>query len=143
LSDSFTVDVGTPSVLRFALNGQDSGLFNVDLYVKAGSGASPTSYDCKADGLSVFGSCEFLQPTPGTWSIFVSDASGAGLYQVATTIFAGAAPIPTPTPTTTDTPVPATLTPTQTATATLTATPTLKKMPKPTNTPKPTRTPKK
>jgi secreted trypsin-like serine protease len=147
MTDSFSVDVGTPSVLRFALNGQDSRTFNVDLYVKAGLGASPSSYDCKADGLSVFGGCEFLNPTPGIWSIFVSDAAGAGLYQVATTIFAGAPP-PTPTPTPTDTPVPATFTATDTPTATLTATPTATNTPalvktrKPTRTPKPTATPK-
>jgi trypsin/pre-peptidase len=148
-SDTFTVDVGAPSVLRFALNGRDDRIFNVDLYVKAGVGASPSNYDCKADGLGVFGSCEFLNPTPGAWSMFVADASGAGQYQVATTIFA-APPPPTstptatatdtpvlPTPTPTVTPIPPTATPTPTFTATVT--PSKKK---PTHTPKPTRTPK-
>lgn len=143
-SDSFTVDVtGTPSVLRFALNGQYNGTFNVDLYVKQGLGASASNYDCKADGLSVFGSCEFLDPIPGTWSVFVSAASGGGQYQVATTIFAGApAATPTTMPTATDTP---TATPTftpvpPTATATAGKKPT--HAPKPTRTPKPTRPPK-
>jgi len=127
-SDTFTVDVGAPSVLRFALNGRDDRIFNVDLYVKAGIGASPSNYDCKADGLGVFGSCEFVNPAPGTWSMFVIAVSGAGQYQVATTIFA--AP-PTSTPTAT-----------MTATSTATATP-RKKARKPTNTPKPTHTSKR
>jgi secreted trypsin-like serine protease len=102
-SASFTFNVsGTPSVLRVALNGQDYA-FNPDLYVKAGPGAGPLNYDCKADGLGAFGSCEFSLPTPGIWSVFVSDASGAGQYQLTTTVFAPAgtpvAATPTATPT--------------------------------------------
>lgn len=136
-SDSFTFDVsGTPSVLRVALNGQYNGTFNPDLYVKQGTGASTSSYDCKADGLSMFGGCEFLLPNPGTWSVFVSDASGAGQYQVTITVFAGS-PLPTNTPTDTatptatstpsvtpppDTPIPPTATPTPTGPPTVTET---------------------
>jgi hypothetical protein len=89
LSDSFTVDVSAAaSVLRFALNGQYNGTFNPDFYVKQGSTASPSNYDCKSDGTSMFGSCAFDHPTPGTWSIYVADAAGAGEYQLSTTILA-------------------------------------------------------
>ncbi len=131
LSDAYSIDATGVTVLRVALNGTDY-LFNPDLYVKAGLGASPSNYDCKADGLGVWGSCEFLNPAAGPWSIFVADTSGAGAYQLTATLFLGPAPVatatatmtatatdtplpPTPTPTPTDTPVPATATPTNTA----------------------------
>ncbi len=128
LSDAYSIDATGVTVLRVALNGTDY-LFNPDLYVKAGPGAGPSNYDCKADGLGVWGSCEFLNPAAGMWSIFVADTSGAGAYQLTTTLFLAGAPASTPTPTTTatttDTPLPPT--PTQTPTDTpvpATATPT-------------------
>ncbi|MBI3782915.1 MAG: trypsin-like serine protease [Deltaproteobacteria bacterium] len=90
LSDTFSINVaGTPSLLRVALNGQYNGTFNPDVYVKQGSPASPANYDCKADGGSMFGSCEIPYPLLGTLSVFVNDASGAGQYQVTTTTFSG------------------------------------------------------
>ncbi len=78
LSDAFVTDVpaGT-AVLRFALNGDDNATFDPNLYVKHGPGAGPTSYDCKADGASVYGGCEIVNPAPGAWSILVTDAAGA------------------------------------------------------------------
>ncbi len=98
-SDSFTIDVSAPaSVLRVALNGEYNGTFDPDLYVKEGLGASASSYDCKADGLSMFGGCELAQPNVGVWSVFVSRASGAGQYQVTSTVFA-APPAPSTSPT--------------------------------------------
>jgi hypothetical protein len=125
-SDSLTVDVGTnPRVLRVTLNGQDY-LFNPDLYVKAGTGASPTNYDCKADGLSVFGGCEILLPTPGTWSVFVLDALHAGQYQVTTTVFGG-----TPLSTSTPTAAALTATPTPTLSSPLNITPSATDTPTP------------
>jgi len=94
LTDAFVVDVpANASVLRVALNGRSNHIFDPDFYVKYGPGASTTSYDCKADGLSPFGACEFLQPAAGAWSLFVADASGAGEYQLTTTIFAVPVPV--------------------------------------------------
>ena len=90
---AFTVDLTrTASVLRVALNGQSNSIFNPDLYVKQGLGAGPASYDCKADGLGTFGSCEFVNPAAGTWSIFVAAAAGAGEYQLTTTVFTAPPP---------------------------------------------------
>jgi hypothetical protein len=88
-SDTFTLELGgAPRVLRVALNGQNNGTFNPDLYVKRGLGAGPSSYDCKADGLSAYGACELPYPAPGTWSVAVWAAWGGGEYQVTSTVFA-------------------------------------------------------
>jgi hypothetical protein len=101
-SDTFTVDLGpSPGLVRFALNGQWNATFDPNLYVKAGPGASLSSYDCKADGLSPFGACEIPLPAPGAWSVFVADATGAGRYQIATTVFVASTSTSTTTTSTT------------------------------------------
>jgi cysteine-rich repeat protein len=102
-----SVDAGRNSV-RFALNatrcpgapvyqpGSDCGdapLFDVDMYVKAAPGASPTNFDCKTAAASVFGACIFDLPVAGTYSVFVQRVIGAGDYQVTATIFGGAPPV--------------------------------------------------
>jgi hypothetical protein len=96
-SAAFTVTVPAgANALRVTLNGEDNGFFDVNLYVKQGLGAGPSSFDCKADGASVFGSCNADLPAAGTWSIAVErgDAAiGAGQYQLTATIFGGAAPV--------------------------------------------------
>lgn len=87
-SDSFSVNIaGSPALVRFTLNGLDSGV-DPDFFVKQGSGASASSYTCKADTASSFGSCTFDNPAAGTWSVFVQrGGTGSGLYQVTTTVF--------------------------------------------------------
>ena len=92
-SDSFslTVPAGANS-LRVALNGEDNGGFDVDLYVKQGTGAGPGSFDCKADGASVYGACVIDHPAAGTWSLAAVRSRGAGEYQLTATVFGGAAP---------------------------------------------------
>ena len=93
-SDAFNVNLsGTPNEVRFALNGEDNTSFNVDFYVKAGSGASPSNYDCKSDGSRNVGHCNFELPTGGAWSVHVQRRSGIGDYQVTTTIFGGDPPV--------------------------------------------------
>jgi len=92
-SDTYTVNVPAgANALRVVLNGQDSGSFDVNLYVKQGPGASPSSFDCKADGRSVFGGCTVNLPAAGTWSIDLERTLGTGQYQLTTTIFRGPAP---------------------------------------------------
>ncbi len=92
--DGFTVTItGTPSLARFTLNGTDNGSFNPNFFVKEGTGASPASFDCKADGGSVFGACEFTNPAAGTWSVLVQRQAGGGEYQVTTTVFGGDPPV--------------------------------------------------
>jgi len=88
---SFDVEVpaATERVV-FTLNGINNG-FNPDFYVKQGSGAGPGGYDCKSDGLSVFGACSFENPAAGTWSVFVQRLAGGGQFQITTTMF-GATP---------------------------------------------------
>jgi hypothetical protein len=93
-SDTFTIPVGgTPLELRVALNGEDNGSLDANLYVKQGLGASPSSFDCRADGRSNFGACAFTAPAAGDWSVFVERRSGAGDYQVTATIFGGTPPV--------------------------------------------------
>jgi hypothetical protein len=87
----FNVPVGA-NALRVALNGEDNGLFDVDLYLKNGPGAGPGDFDCKADGAAVFGACTIDHPTAGSWSMAAVRTAGAGDYQLTATIFGGAAP---------------------------------------------------
>jgi len=93
-ADSFTVKVGTSvDELRFALNAEDNGAFDANFYVKQGLGASQTDFDCKADGSSNYGDCDFTSPASGSWSVFITRAAGAGEYQVTVTIFGGEDPV--------------------------------------------------
>lgn len=82
---------GTPSELRFALNGENP-LFDADFYVKEGLGVSTIDFDCKSDGASNFGECIFPTPAPGPWSVLVRRFSGSGVYQLTTTILGGDPP---------------------------------------------------
>ena len=92
-ADAYTVSVPAgANALRVALNGEDNGAFDVNLYVKQGTGASSASFDCKADGTSAFGACAFDLPAAGTWSIAVERVAGAGQYQLTSSIFGGTAP---------------------------------------------------
>ncbi|MBX3026149.1 trypsin-like serine protease [bacterium] len=94
VSDSFTLNVPPgANALRVALNGKDDGLFDVDLYVKQGSGAGPGNFDCKADGHAVFGACTIDHPAAGPWSVAAVRTLGAGEYQITSTVFGGAAPV--------------------------------------------------
>ena len=93
LSDVVTVNVlGTPSELRFALNGENPG-FDVDFYVKEGTGVSTTDFDCKSDSGSNFADCIFTLPTAGVWTVLLQRFSGDGQYQLTTTIVDGEPPV--------------------------------------------------
>jgi hypothetical protein len=93
-SDTYAVSVPAGSnSARFALNAVDSGVFDADLYVKAGPGVSTADYDCTADADSVFGACIFDLPAPATYSVLVQRAAGSGDYQLTATVFGGAPPV--------------------------------------------------
>ncbi|MCP3102345.1 PPC domain-containing protein [Myxococcus sp. K15C18031901] len=69
----FEVPVGATDVL-FQLNGTDG---NSDLYVKHGSPASASSYDCaSANTPGSEETCAITQPQPGTWYVTVVDRTG-------------------------------------------------------------------
>ena len=99
LDDDETSDIHAVNVpagsnsARFALNGIDDGVFDADLYVKAGPGVSTADYACKADADSVFGACIFDLPAPATYSVLVQRAAGSGDYQLTATVFGGAPPV--------------------------------------------------
>ena len=68
--------------LRIALNAQDDGNSDFDMFVKHGSPPTPTDFDCRQDGAGQFGFCQFSNPAGGRWYVRVDRASGAGQYQV-------------------------------------------------------------
>jgi hypothetical protein len=80
------------TLLVVAMNGEDNGTFDTDLYVKQGLGVSTVDYDCKVDDASNFSVCRFPSPTGGDYSVLARRWSGAGRYQVTTTVFGGDAP---------------------------------------------------
>jgi hypothetical protein len=91
--DSYTITVPAgANSLRIALNGEDDGLFNPDLYVKHGSVAGPGNYDCAAEGRMTYGACVIDHPAPGSWSMTATRVQGSGDYQLTATVFGGAAP---------------------------------------------------
>jgi hypothetical protein len=93
VSDTYSIAVPAGAkALRVTLNGEDSGSFDPDLYVKEGAGASSVSFDCASDTASVYGACTVDLPAAGTWSVAVERASGGGRYQVTATVFGGATP---------------------------------------------------
>lgn len=94
-TDDHTFSVSSSaSELRVTLKGEDnSNPLNADMYVKQGTGASTSSFDCKSDGGASVGQCVFSNPTPGTWSVHVRRVSGNGEYQVTSTAFGGEPPV--------------------------------------------------
>jgi hypothetical protein len=83
---SFSVAAGT-DVLRVALNADDDGVANFDLYVKEGSPPTTADFDCARTGSTQFHSCEFSAPAAGTWHVLVDRVSGSGVFQVTATSF--------------------------------------------------------
>jgi hypothetical protein len=82
---SFQVTSGT-AVLRVTMNAIDNGS-DFDLFVKAGSPPSLSSYDCRQNGPGQFASCAFSTPLAGTWYVLVAQSAGSGTYQVTATTF--------------------------------------------------------
>jgi cysteine-rich repeat protein len=83
---SFVVPAGATE-LRVAMNAIDDGLSNFNLYVRAGTAPTTSTYDCAAVGSNQFGFCDFASPAPGTWYVLLNRLSGAGTYQVTATMF--------------------------------------------------------
>lgn len=81
---SFDIPPGT-QLLRVTLNSTS----DLDMYVRAGSPASVSNFDCRQDGSSPFGACEFNAPVAGTWYVLVQKFSSSGRYQVTATRFGG------------------------------------------------------
>lgn len=81
-----TVPSGTDR-LRITMNAVDDGS-DFDLYVRAGSPPTTTSFDCAANGTGQFGACEFADPAPGPWYVLLDRFWGSGGYQVTATTFA-------------------------------------------------------
>ena len=87
-SFSFAVNPSTAE-LRVALNQEDTGSFDADLYVRFGTAPTTSTFDCAIDINSPYGACSFASPSAGTWHVLIDRDSGSGDYQVTTTIFGG------------------------------------------------------
>ena len=87
-TNSFQVMPAT-TMLRVTMNGVDDGFSDFDLFVKAGSQPSMSSFDCRQNGPGQFAACEFPTPAAGTWFVLVDQAQGSGTYQVTATTFSG------------------------------------------------------
>ncbi len=83
---SYSIDVPSGvNTLRVALNGEDAGDNNFDVYAQ-----SPTTsggYDCASTRNSQYEFCEISNPAPGTWKVVVTRAGGEGRYQLTATTF--------------------------------------------------------
>jgi hypothetical protein len=91
-SHRFDVPAGT-NELRVALQGVDDGEADFDLYVKAGSPATATSWDCRAIGSSQYSFCGFDFPAAGPWYALAQRRTGGGTYQLTATVFGGDPPV--------------------------------------------------
>lgn len=85
---SFTVPPGA-ALLRVTLNGRDSGTNDLDLYVRAGSPATLTTFDAKSENGGMFEATEVNAPAPGTWYAHIRRYAGDALipYQITATAF--------------------------------------------------------
>ena len=83
---SYAIEVPSDaSLLRVALNGDDHGDSNFDLYAQ-----SPTTsegYDCTSTRNSQYEFCEIPNPAPGTWKVTVTRTAGEGSFQLTATTF--------------------------------------------------------
>lgn len=64
------------SRLRFTVNGKDDGTNDLDLFVKLGSVASPSSYDARSINGGMFEEIEINSPTAGTWNAHIETFAG-------------------------------------------------------------------
>lgn len=87
-----TVPRGTAE-LRVTMNSGDGIQANLDLFVKSSAPASPTSFDCKADGSGAHAACVIASPAPGAWHVQIAPGLSneePSDFQLTTTLLAGA-----------------------------------------------------
>jgi hypothetical protein len=77
-------DISVPSgtaKLRVAMNGEDNGKNDFDLYLLKGQTTDLANPVCAEDGTGQFGFCEINDPAPGQWTILLRRKTGDGLVQ--------------------------------------------------------------
>ncbi|HEX4961949.1 MAG TPA: trypsin-like serine protease [Thermoanaerobaculia bacterium] len=87
---TYEVPVGTQTLDVF-LNGE-LGAIDLNLYVKHGTVATPSNFDCKSEvrGLSIQ-ICKIDNPASGTWYLTATRVAGAGAFQLTATSYKSAA----------------------------------------------------
>jgi hypothetical protein len=82
--------------LRVGLTADNFDTNDYNLYVKQGSPATTTSYDCKSDGGGTLAFCDIQNPAAGPWYALVNGIAGpGGAYQLISTLYTQAlAPTP-------------------------------------------------
>jgi hypothetical protein len=75
------------TLLRVGMNASEEGNNDFDLYVRAGSPPTTSSFDCAARGANQWGFCEFDAPAAGAWHVLVRRSKGDGVWQTTATLF--------------------------------------------------------
>lgn len=89
---SFSVPPDT-QLLRVAFNGiaESNGSIDTNYYLRAGAPPTNAVYDCAAEGTGTVGTCEFDDPTAGTWYVLAEETLYQGEYQITVSTFAASA----------------------------------------------------
>ncbi len=90
---TINVPAGTDR-LRVTLNA--AAEVDFDLYVKQGTPATASNFDCKSEDPDLPDTCEIVSPTPGTWDALALRSSGSGDYQLTATLYPSSNVTPTP-----------------------------------------------
>jgi hypothetical protein len=78
------------AVLRVAMNAEDTfGDIDFDLYVRRGAAPTEVESDCRRVAPSQYAFCEFRNPAPGNWHVWIKRKAGDGVFQVTTTQYGG------------------------------------------------------
>jgi V8-like Glu-specific endopeptidase len=83
----YALDVPTGTArLRVAMNAEENGESDFDLYVLQGDIDDVKQAVCTEDGPGQFAFCEITHPTTGRWTIVVKRKRGSGLVQTVATL---------------------------------------------------------
>lgn len=77
------------SHLRVGLNAENPFANDFNLYLSAGSPATPAHFNCKSERTAGLEFCDVAAPAPGTWHLLANRVAGAGPFQLTATLFAG------------------------------------------------------
>lgn len=81
--------------LRVGLTAENYFDNDFNLYVRRGTAATTTNFDCKSDGIGTLAFCDVASPAADTWHFLVNGIAGpGGPYELVTTMFSQSGAIP-------------------------------------------------